>query len=253
LKERKIMRFTKFAGGIAAATLALGLFTGIAQANETIGQLTGQTPRGESDVTFTSNGAGGGTLVTNGLGARVSAVGPIENGSFNDTFDSYFVLNGGIDQVTGSASTSAGKTVAQFGAGAFSIIRRSDSALLLSGIFSGVDFSSVSGSTATLASIGLNGVTYDGGLFRNEFLTLNPGDTVIGTFGLSLSAINPNVTSSGGGLSTFGAQAISGTLDATTTTTAVPEPSEWMAIGMATTALGGLMVRARRRRTTAAV
>ena len=113
----------------------------------------------------------------------------------------------------------------------------------------------MSGSSATFANIGQNGVTYISGLFRDEFLTLTPGNSVVGTFGLSLSAINPNVTSSGGGLSKFDANAISGTLDATATSTAVPEPSEWLAIGMATASVGGLMFRARvtRRRQTVVV
>ena len=241
------MRFNKFSGSMTVAALSLGIFSGVAQANDTIGQLTGQTPRGASDVTFTSNGASGGTLITNGAGARVSAVGPIEDGTFNDTFNSYFILDGpGISQIAGSAITDAtGKTTAQFGGGSFSIVNRNNGSLLLSGVFSGVDFTSVSGSSAIFANIGLNGVTYVSGLFRDEFLTLTPGDSVIGTFGLSLSAINPNVASSGGGLTSFGAQAISGTLDATATTTAVPEPSEWLAIGMASASVGGLMFRAR--------
>ena len=119
------MRFYIFSGSMAVAALSLGMLSGAAQANDTIGQLTGQTPRGASDVTFTSSGNGG-TLITNGAGARVSAVGPIEDGSFNDTFNSYFILDGaGISQVAGSAVTDAtGKTTAQFGGGSFSIINR---------------------------------------------------------------------------------------------------------------------------------
>ena len=246
-----------FAGRAASraavmAAISSGLLAGSAQADDTTGPLTGQTPRGQADVTFTSNGAGGGTLITGGDGVRASAVGSIEDGSLNGTSDSFLSPGAlGIEQTGGSATEVSGKTVAKVGvgAGAFSLLRWADNLMLLSGVFSGMNLGGTSGSSATSVNAGLSGGAYNGGLFRDEIRTRHPGDTVVGTSGFSLSASSPKAGSpASGGLGSFGAQALSGTLDTTTTTTAVPEPGEWMVIGMATVGLGGLMIRARRRR-----
>jgi len=229
--------------GRAAALLALTALAAAAQANSTIAQLTGTTPS-VTDVTFTSNGTGGGTLVTSDGGVAVMAIGPI--GGAGDTFASF--LNFGPITQTGAAQSVGGVIVAPFSSGVFSIWTGSGNTgtLLLNGTFTSSTLTSASGSSGSILNFGLNSVTYTGGLFRTEFIALNGGPPVIGNLALSLASINPPVTILGnGGLTSFSASADSGTFDATAGT--VPEPSERAFAGLAVSGLGGLMVRTRRR------
>ncbi len=99
------------------------------------------------------------------------------------------------------------------------------------------------GSATTISAFGL------GGVFLDTFTYYAPGDN--GFFSnpdLSARVQNRAITSfriTGG--SNSGANVSSVTFNGVTPT-AVPEPSEWAVIGMTATTLGGLMVRARRRK-----
>ena len=211
-------------------------------ANNNIANISA-TPQQAADFTFT--GGVGGTLQTVPAGIKMDASGPLTT-----TTDAVFKLSS-IQELT-AATASGGGYTAGFGGGNFSIVDNLGSGpVLLSGTFTGSTLTSATTSSGTLLSLGgLTGVSYTTGTqYVNEFLSFYGGSApVAGTFSLSLSAINPNLsnTGAGGGLAAFAADGTGGTFDAQSSTV-VPEPSEIVTLALGGFALCGMMLFARRR------
>jgi hypothetical protein len=217
------MRFTKFVGSMAAATLTVGAMAGAANAQQTI---IAQTVPGL--VTFTGGNTGllsvsGATTFTprNGLavGSPVPAVITLttsQPGAFSNT-------GVGFEQA--------------FGAGAFSITSPGGGTTLLSGTFGGSFLNGTIGGTSGGLNLTGNTVTYSAAstLFPAGFLLTG------GSLSLAFNTGTPFVLGGGGVAAFTGIDLI----NYTAVPNPIPEPSEWMAIGMAATSMGCLMFRAK--------
>jgi hypothetical protein len=202
--------------------------------------------QGSPDADFTFSGGIGGTLVTQPGGTQIIAAGPDVVTSFSGP--AYLVF-GPITQ-TGAAVVDGitGEISAEFSAGSFSINTLPFGAgdVLLTGDFGGTLFTSASGDAAGLQNNKLvfSEVTYHTGFYVDDFIA-KYGSLGPGSFSLSFTSIEPDISLTGGGINAFSANNSSGVFSATT---AVPEPGEYAVMGMAGLTVCGLMVRARRRR-----
>jgi len=217
------MRFTKFVGGIAAATISLGAMAGTAHAQQTI---IGQTSPGA--VTFTGGNTGtltvsGGTTFfpRNGLAVGVPVPANISLTTANPgTF----------------SNVGAGSTFDQaFGSGSFSITSAGTGATLLSGTFGPSILNGTIGGTSGSLTLVNNSLTYSAAstAFPAGFFLTG------GSLALAFSTGTPFVLGGGGVAAFTGIDLIN------YTAAPIPEPSEWMAIGMAATSMGCLMFRAK--------
>lgn len=257
-EERNIMTFRSSFTGLAAALTLVGLVGGVANAqNLPIAGVVGTNPN-NTDVTFdgtTLSTISGGVLVT--ASGPANMVGnPFNNARFN--FGPITFVSGSASSTTFNGVTTIGANFTTAGQPApnFSIFA-ADNSVLLTGVFGGAALTSTSNSSGTIQSIGFNTVTYTGGSFLTQFLANNGGSSAVGTFGVTLSGVNPafGITggttasfpgltmTSGANLNGFTAAASGATFDATS----VPEPGEYAAMGMAGMSVMGLMVRARRK------
>jgi hypothetical protein len=230
LEKRKISSMSlispKLIGSMAAATFTLVGITGTAHAQQVV---IAQTVPGL--VTFTGGNTGllsvsGTTTFTprNGLavGSPVPAVVTLTTsapGAFSN-------VGAGFEQA--------------FGAGAFSITSPGGGTTLLSGTFGGSFLNGTIGGTSGGLNLTGNTVTYSAAstLFPAGFLRTG------GSLSLAFSTATPFVLGGGGVAAFTGIDLI----NYSAVPNPIPEPSEWMAIGMAGTSLFGLMLRARRRR-----
>ena len=128
---------------------------------------------------------------------------------------------------------------------------------LLSGTFTGASLDTSGGQSGNILSFG--GVTYNSGLYLSTIQTDFPQTSNTGDFAFSLSGINHG-TNATNGPANQGANASTGAFDLGghgvrsgltgnfNIVANVPEPGEWAAMGILATGLGGLVVRARRKR-----
>ncbi|MES2463435.1 MAG: PEP-CTERM sorting domain-containing protein [Armatimonadota bacterium] len=79
-------------------------------------------------------------------------------------------------------------------------------------------------------------------------VTLDAASNVSGFDASRISFDSTNIFANFQGLRTTSGQNVTLNLGFAPAAAAVPEPSEWLAMGMATASIGGLMVRARRRK-----
>lgn len=124
---------------------------------------------------------------------------------------------------------------------------------LLSGTFTGATLDTSGGLSGNLLSF--NGVTYSSGLYLTTIQTDFPDTSNLGDFAFSLSGINHGVGAGnlgadpGTGAFELGGNGVRSGLTGNFNITAnVPEPGEWAAMGVLSLGLGGLVVRARRKR-----
>ena len=247
------MKMQKTVAALAATAALTALATGATQASNALASLS--SVNGPT-VDFTFTGGAGGTLESNAAGVPYT-VNDANGMQYGTTALPVYFTFGPISEV-GPANfvpdSSGGYTsvTANFTGGAFSI--SSTSALtgdLLEGTFKGAQLSTVSGDSATVGSMGVNGVVYQSGTLLNTFRAKYGGTGGVGSFGLGLSGINPNLLTQGpdgtGGLPTFNAQGSGGSFSAT----AVPEPGSVSLFALGGLGLMGLTVRARRRSHTA--
>ncbi|MBC8101389.1 MAG: hypothetical protein H7Z41_02215 [Cytophagales bacterium] len=246
------MRFNKLVGSLAAATISLGALTNAAHAqiNKPLVSFGGDTP-GLVDVTFTA-GTGFLTTVTGGSAVSLTS-GP--GGNIEPDLDAFLSFGPlALQSTTTSGANGINIEAAFNGAGnAFTLSSGAGGTgtVYLSGNLGTVLLTGRNGGGTTQAFVDFNGVTYNGGTFLDQFLIANPGSNATGNFVLNLLTLDapagepaPLSVNSSGSLNSFSSTQISGNFNATP----VPEPSEWMAIGMATASVGGLMFRARLRR-----
>lgn len=200
----------------------------------------------DADFVFTANSSGGGSLVTQSIGTRVLSGGPIAASYAGIAYLQF----GPISQINGTATASGSNIKAQFSGGSFLISTGPSGGglMLLTGTFGGSEFNSTSSSGATLQSLTFGNVSYTGGSYLINFLSTYKGTSAIGSFSLGLTAITPKLKVNAlHGLNSFKANGSGGTFDATSIG-AVPEPGEYMVMGMAGMTVCGLIVRTRRRR-----
>ncbi len=224
------MRMSTIALGTLVSSAILG--TAGVQAADTVltfggapGQVTWSKTSGPTGRLF-AGGTYGGSTTTD-----VTGPGPAIQSGVSWTFSADFV--------TGSAQTLApGIKSASFQNGVFSFA--GSNGLILAGTFSSGML--VSNFGALTFSVGGNGIAYTGGSALPTGSS-QTGDMAIGISGHGLPSgwttnTSGNIVDAG-----FTGEA-SGTFD---TSSGVPEPSEWAAMGILGTATAGLMVRARRR------
>jgi len=222
------MRFSMFVGSLAAAALSVGVMSTAAHAQQTI---IAQTSPGL--VTFTG-GSGGVLSVTgattyfprNGLavGTPVAA---------NITFN---VSGTGTFNNTGTAFDQA------FTGGTFSITSAVGGTTLLSGTFDGSVLNGTVGGTSGALTLVGNSVNYTAGSTAFPAGFSRNG----GSLSLAFNTLAPFALGGGGVAAFQGIDLINYT--AVPLPAPVPEPSAWMAMGMAATSVGGLMVRGKVRR-----
>lgn len=123
---------------------------------------------------------------------------------------------------------------------------------LLSGSFTGATLDTSGGQSGNILSFG--GVTYTSGSYLTTIQGDFPDTSNTGDFAFSLSGINHGGTTQLGADSSTGAFTLggngvrSGLTGNFNIVADVPEPGEWAAMGVLAAGLGGLVVRARRKR-----
>jgi hypothetical protein len=193
----------------------------------------------DTDVTFVSDGVGGGTLtilltrdISNAAGTNISAA----------------TLSLTTNMVADSGAVIGPVTTASFQGGTFSITKGGDT--LLSGNFANTGLLSFTSGTyafsADVSGYWSNGAGAEN--FVDVFQALHGCLVGDGNLSFAGTAVAPSIslyaTGGGFGLNSFTSQ-LSGNFDANCNV--VPEPSEWAAMGLGVLGVGGLMVRARRR------
>ncbi|MES2464723.1 MAG: hypothetical protein V4671_29520 [Armatimonadota bacterium] len=217
------MRFNKLAGTLAAATISLAAMTGVANAQLTI---IGQTSPGL--VNYTNGGnltVSGGTTYFTRDGANVLGNTPA-NITFTTSSPGAFVNN-------------AGAFMQNFGGGSFTVTSQANPLnVLLSGTFLGSRLTGTIGGDSGGLQLIDNTLTYGpGSLFPAGFLTTG------GSLSVAFQPTSSFALTGGGTLASFsGIDLIN---YSAVRSTVVPEPSEWLAMGMAATSVGGLMFRAK--------
>jgi hypothetical protein len=232
----------KFATGLAAGAAVLAAAGASNAALQPIANFGGGGV-GTTDVVFVSDGVGGGTLT-------ISLTRDISNAAGTNISDATLSMT--TTMVANSAVSGGGFTAAQFNPGSFTITKSGQT--LLSGDFGILGLASFAPGTFSLQAVVSNYAStgVGAGNFVNVFKAVhNCIDLLPGNLSFSASAINPALsvyaTGMGNGLESFTSQ-LSGNFDADCVpNTAVPEPSEWAAMGLGVLGVGGLMVRARRR------
>jgi len=236
------MRFNKFVGTMAAATISLAAMTGTANAQQvtfaSINSIQGQTV-----FSYQENGA---FTVTGGMFFEGNRNFPTTqpNQLVNVTFTGF--ADSGNAMFTALSPTTSFGTQA-LGGGSFTITSQAaPGTVLLTGTFGESSLSGVVGSGATTGGVAtnFNSVNYTGGTFFTEAGLINPG-----AFSFNLTSITTGgvgglfANASGTSFQSFVASG--GATFSATSPNPIPEPSEWLAMGMAATSVGGLMFRAK--------
>ena len=128
---------------------------------------------------------------------------------------------------------------------------------LLQGTFTGASLDTSGGQSGNILSFG--GVTYTGGSYLTTIQGDFPDTSNTGDFAFSLSGINHGTNATNGptnlgansstGAFELGGHGVRSGLTGNFNIVAdVPEPGEWAAMGVLAAGLGGLVVRARRKR-----
>lgn len=253
------MKIRNVISAMAATVVACAAFTAPAHADYTgqIMQFVSINPT--SPFSFVQNGAQtGGTLVTaSPNGTSVIATNSINVPSLGT------ITFSGLDQVDGSAvDDGLGNITAKFNPGSF-VLRDAANNVLLQGTFGTSSFKAEntnSATTGSLLKLDFADVIYDNTTpYALTFMNPvnHPGSgfdpQLTGTFSLTFQGVTPTplgVTAGGGlnGFTTTGFQGgFTATSDGIVNINPVPEPEEYAVMGMASLALCGLMLRARRR------
>lgn len=252
------MKIRNVISAMAATVVACAALTAPAHAADYTGQIMQfVSTHPTSPFSFVQNGAGdGGTLVTaSPNGTSVIGLSPTNAPSFAT------IEFTGLDQVEGSAvDNGAGKISANFKPGGFVLRTSPGGAVLLQGTFGVSTFTAEntgSATTGSLLKLDFADVIYDNtSPYAVQFMAL-PGSQfdpqLTGTFSLTFQGVTPTplgVTGLGGlnAFTTTGFQGgFTATADGKVNINPVPEPEEYAVMGMASLALCGLMLRARRR------
>jgi len=230
------MRLNKLVGTLAAATISLAAMTG-AQAQ----QVTFASATGTTNTAFTYYNGIGDAPGNNGFSVTANQV-FTGQGNFPFRLDPGSILDFTPDSFTNENFLTAGaqpnELVQNLSGGAFTLTS-SGGQLLLSGSFTDANLFGTVGASNGSFRVALGDVIYNGGVYFNTSGLENPGE-----FSFGLTGITPVLTGVVGGRFNDFTAGGTGVFSATAGNP-IPEPSEWLAMGMAATSVGGLMFRAK--------
>jgi len=236
------MRFNKIAGSIAAATIVAAM-SGTAHA---------QVQQNFASLTTVGAGANTAFTYTSGVGFAVT---PGQASSFFSNFlptgaqvlPTTFTLTGATNVGTLIAPLPGNDIYTQnLSGGTFSLTGPGGAVLLTGTYTNSVLTGSITAPPSPSASYRteLLGVTYTGGSYFTASGLVNPGSFSFGLNAIQTIGGSPGLQLAAGGTQ-FASFTAGGTGLFSATAAAVPEPSEWVAMGMAATSIGGLMFRAK--------
>jgi hypothetical protein len=235
--------YSKFFGGLITAAVsltAMTAMTGAAQAQ----QVTFSSATGTSNTAFTYYNGIGDAPGNNGFSITPGQV-FTGQGNFPFRLDPGSILDFTPDSFANEGNLMAGGMANEFvqnlSGGAFTLTS-SGGQLLLAGTFTDANLFGTVGQSNGAFRVSLGDVNYQDGAYFSTSGLVNPGE-----FSFGLTGITPVLTGAVGGRFNDFTAGGTGTFSATAGNP-IPEPSEWLAMGMAAVSVGGLMLRARRRR-----